>query len=300
MAEGLFSQNMYDLYTNNDYVNFGAADLDPYRNQPTWNDYFPTKIGGDYDGYNFYGTEEPRSWFDRVPGASWNNAGITIALSAIPSFLDAISSSNIYKLYRTQEQLAIQNADIQAKRLQRKGEIALANLETKHALTEGKNELALAGAGATSISGTFLDKLMANRKYDVREEFAQQLETTYAVANAKREGLINAVNVAGSAMSHAYEKRSKYISNLLNGIYRATENITADIKQTYYQDAMIAKTEAEYNKKEAANRLFNAAPEQNTSASLNINNQEITFDNTPYPGIQPELTKNELGLLHFK
>lgn len=296
MGYELFSKAMHD--TANNYTGISTYDLNIYANQPTWDEYFPTKLGNDSYFSMTFGNEEPRSWFDRVPNASWTNAGITIALSAIPSFLDAISSSKIYDLYRTQEQLAIQNAEIQAQRLQRKGAMALANLETKHALTQGKNELALAGAGAGSISGSLLDKLVSNKKYDTREEFAQSLETLYAVDNAKRDGLISAINVAGSAVSSAYNKRNKYISNLLNGVSKAVDSINADVKQTYLQDAKVKSTENEYRKKDDIARMMYRTPSVDVSSSLKINGQEHYFSGGPlFPGISVDLTPDDRSIL---
>lgn len=213
-------------------------------------------------------TDSDLEWYQRVNGASWFNAGMTIALSAIPSLIDAFTSSKIYNLYREQERLAIENAEIQAKRLERRGALALANLETKHAILQGKNELALAGAGAGAISGSALDKLVSNKKYDTREEYAQSLETLYAVDNARRDGLINAMSVAGSAASAAYDKRGKYISNLIGGIQKATDSITTDIKQTYLQEIKVAARDAEYQKLLNRAKAFYNIPQENTSLNI--------------------------------
>lgn len=215
------------------------------------------------------------SWYQRVNGASWFNAGMTIALSTIPSLLDALTSSKIYDLYREQERLAIENAEVQAKRLERRGALALANLETKHAILQGKNELALAGAGAGAISGSALDKLVSNKKYDTREEYTQSLETLYAVDNANRDGLINAMSVAGSAASAAYDKRSKYIANLIGGIQKATDSITSDIKQTYLQEIKVAVREAEYQKLKARAQEYFSTPYKETSLQINTGDSSI-------------------------
>lgn len=220
-------------------------------------------------------TDSDLKWYQRVNGASWFNAGMTIALSAIPSLLDAFTSGKLYDLYREQERLAIENAEIQAKRLERRGALALANLETKHAILQGKNELALAGAGAGAISGSALDKLVSNKKYDTREEFAQSLETLYAVDNANRDGLINAMSVAGSAASAAYDKRGKYISNLIGGIQKATDSITSDIKQTYLQEIKVAVREAEYQKLKARAQEYFSTPYKETSLQINTGDSSI-------------------------
>lgn len=177
------------------------------------------------------------SWTDYLTGPNLINAGVTALVSSIPTFFTMFSSSKIYDLYKQQEQLYIENANEQARRIQLQGDIALANLEARHAVSQGTNELAVAASGAGSMSGSFLDKLMANRKYDAREEFTQSLETLYAVGNAKREGLLNAYGVAGKAMQYAYEQRSNILENFMKGLSRASDSLTKDIQQGFNQEA---------------------------------------------------------------
>jgi hypothetical protein len=204
---------------------------------------------------------EPSAWSDHVSRASWANAGITLALSGITSLFNAFSSNKIYNMYAEQEKYMIENAAEQARRLQIKGDIALANLKAKHAITEGTNELAIAGAGAGSISGSFLDKLMANRKYDTREEFTQSLDTLYAVDNAKRDGFIQAYNVAGQAMQHAYKQRGEYLSNFVKGLALATSDIVSDIKQGYNNEVSRYGISQKYETERSLNALKYSVPE---------------------------------------
>lgn len=202
----------------------------------------------------------PTSWRDHITGADWANAGITLALSGITSLFNAFSSNKIYNMYKEQEKYMIENAAEQARRLQIRGDIALANLEAKHAVTEGTNELAVAGAGAGSISGSFLDKLMANRKYDTREEFAQSLDTLYAVDNAKRDGFIQAYSVAGKAMQQAYKQGGDYLTNFAKGLALASSALVSDVKQGYTNEAVRYATEQKYRTQRQIDAIKYATP----------------------------------------
>lgn len=209
----------------------------------------------------------PTSWRDHITGGDWANAGITLALSGITGLFNAFSSNKIYNMYKEQEQYILENAAEQARRLQIKGDIALANLNSKHAITEGTNELAVAGAGAGSISGSFLDKLMANRKYDTREEFAQSLDTLYAVDNAKRDGFIQAYSIAGQAMQQAYKQRGDYLTNFAKGLAMASSALVSDVKQGYKNEAIRYGTEQKYRTDRQLDALKFATPGMDSGLS---------------------------------
>lgn len=200
------------------------------------------------------------------------NAGATMLFSGLASMLNGWSSSKIYDLYAEQERLYIENAQEQARRLQVKGEFALANLRSKHAIAEGTNELAVAGAGAGSISGSFLDKLMANRKYDTRDELSQGYETLWAVKNAERDGLLKAYSTAGQAYSKAIQQRNNAISGLFSGLAKGVGSILADMRQedatksTIYADKMKQDYERWRNAAYYSNRMTSRDPEYKSVA----------------------------------
>lgn len=188
-------------------------------------------------------TSIPSGWRSYVPASSWMNAGITIGLSGIGSLFGVLSSRSLYDMYDQNAKLAIENAQVQANRLQRRGNIAAANLMAQHAISEGKNELAVAGSGAGSVSGSFLDKLMANKKYDTREEFATDLNTIYAVSNARRQGYLEAYTYASQAYAKARETTGNIWSGFISGLVKATQSITKDIeagKQLAFYEAQKA------------------------------------------------------------
>lgn len=172
--------------------------------------------------------EKEHKWYDTP---NMINAGVTFFLSGIASLGQTLSMNGVYKYYEKQEELYIQNAEEQARRLKIRGDILLANLEAEHAATEGKNELSVAASGAGSITGSNLDKLMANRKYNTREEYTQSLDTLWAIENAKRQGYVQALDVAGRAAQAAYNSRSNAILGLVKGLQNASSSLLADKRQ---------------------------------------------------------------------
>lgn len=212
-------------------------------------------------------------WYDTP---NMINAGVTMFLSGISSLGQTLSMGKMYEYYKKQEDLYLEAAAEQARRIQIRGNILLANLRTKHAITEGKNELAVAGAGAGSISGSFLDKLVSNRKYNTREEFAQGLETTWAVDNAKRQGYIQALDIAGKAAQTAYNARTNAILGLVKGLQNASSSLLEDKRQEdkhralseqmkTYLDTELAKIDAKYGKR-ISNESVDATYQINESA----------------------------------
>ncbi len=175
-----------------------------------------------------------RSVFDRP---NLLNAGVTMALTGLSAFASAWASKSYYNYYQQQEEAYLENAKIQADRLQLAGSIEAANIRAKHAITQGQNELAVVGAGAGSISGSFADFLTANRKNDMRDEYAQDLSTLYAVSNAKRQGLTQAFNTAGQAYALAIKQRNASVSRLFSGLAEGVGSILEDIRTKRQADS---------------------------------------------------------------
>lgn len=181
-----------------------------------------------------------KGWTQYISGPSWINAGVTVALSGIGSLMGVLSAQSLYRMYRENAELAVENAQIQASRLEVRGKIALANLNAQHAITEGQNELGAAASGAGALSGSLLDKLMANKKYNSREEYAQTLENIWAVSNAKREGYIQAYNTASQALAKAREQGANAWLGLVNGLVKATSSLAHDVTEGKRLDAAAA------------------------------------------------------------
>ena len=163
-------------------------------------------------------------------GANTANAAVTGIFSALSTLSGALSSTNVYKLYQQQEQLYIQNANEQARRIQLKGDIALRNLEILHTTQQGKNELG-AAVGGGRLSGSTLDVLVQNHKYNTMDERTSSLQTLWEVDNAKRQGYINAINVAGQAMTLAYKNRANALNALSSFVRGMSQGLLADKRQ---------------------------------------------------------------------
>lgn len=159
-----------------------------------------------------------------------NNALISGALSAIGVLSDTFTARRALNLYEQQEKAYIQNAEEQAKRMRLKGEIALRNLYVEHTKMQGTNELAVAAAGAGGYSGSFLDKLVENKKYNEMDERTQKLQTLFDIDNIRRQGYVQAISTAGSAAAYANKMRSNSWNALSSMLRTISGGINADIR----------------------------------------------------------------------
>jgi hypothetical protein len=171
-------------------------------------------------------------------GASGQIAsGVQGVLSAIAIVANTIASNKMYKVLVKQEQAYLQNAMVQSERAKFKGDILLSNLVANHTIAQGRNELAVAAQGqnmARSVSGSSLDVLVRNRKYQIRDERTTALNTLYEIENIKRDSYINAISTAGQAMGLAYSNMSSAIATgfgTINSIMQQTASNTKQINQ---------------------------------------------------------------------
>lgn len=186
------------------------------------------------------------SWYPNW-GANTANALCTGILSALGTLGGAIVPKRVYALYEEQERLYIQNANEEARRLKIKGDIELRNLEVAHALNQGKQELAVAASGTnmvTNVSGSALDLLVQNQRFNVLDERASSLETLWEVSNARRQGYINALQTAGQAMQTAYTARNRSLSALGALIKNTAIPLLRDQQQYLSQAGNYAMNEA--------------------------------------------------------
>lgn len=160
-------------------------------------------------------------------GANAVNATVTGLFSAFAALSSFFSASAVQQYYQRQEQEYIRNAEEQARRLQLKGDIALRNLRYEHKLEQGTNEIAVAAAGG-NLSGSNLDMLAQNHKYNVLDERTQQIETLWAVSDAKRSGFVNAISTAGNAQATAYKSQSNAWKALANYVQGVSSGLLAD------------------------------------------------------------------------
>ena len=165
--------------------------------------------------------------FNAVRGAGTIGGLASGMLQIGSAFIGGISAMSVYNHYDKAAKAQVSAAVEEARRLQLRGDIALANLKVKHALSQGGNELAAAGAGGR-LSGSTLEALTANYKYNVRDERAQDLETIWAVSDAKRRGYIGAANTMGSAEAYAISQRTNMLSAAAGALSSIAEGYARD------------------------------------------------------------------------
>lgn len=181
------------------------------------------------------------SWYDKW-GNNFVNAGVTGILTGLSALSGLFSGSNIYKYYKQQEDLYIQQGLEQARRLQLKGDIALRNIEVANTIKQGRNELAVSAGAGGRLSGSFLDVLSQNNTYNNMDERTQAIETLWEVSDARAQGYINAARVAGHSMNYAYSRRNSALSGLTGMIKAASTDLLSDL-ETYRQEEYQANRE---------------------------------------------------------
>lgn len=142
--------------------------------------------------------------------------GVEGIMTAITIFANSYTSRKMYKYLQKQEEAQVRASMVQAKRAQLKGDILLSNIVANHTIAQGRNELAIAAQGqnmARAVSGSSLDVLVQNRRYQIRDERTTALNTIYEVENIKRNGYIDAISTAGKAMGLAYSNMTSAIAS---------------------------------------------------------------------------------------
>lgn len=165
-----------------------------------------------------------------VWGTNTVNASVTGILSSLASIGGVLSTRGVYDYFKQQESLYIQNAQEQARRIELKGALELRNLKVKNAIKRGSNELAVAAAGGR-LSGSALDVLTTNNKYNVMDEHTVSLQTLWDAAEAKRKGYQDAMGVAAKAMNTAAEQGKESIRGLTSFIKGMSESLLEDSRQ---------------------------------------------------------------------
>lgn len=204
-------------------------------------------------------------------GANTINAAVTGIFSGLASIAGALSANKIYKYFEQQEKLYIQNAAEQARRIQLKGDIELRNLEIAHKLEQGQNIVGVAGAGG-NLSGSYLDMLTTNYKYNVMDERTSSLNTLWEVDNAKRAGYIQAIETAGQAMNMAYKSRAEALQGLTSFAQSMSSALLKDKRQDIENSAryQITNRQLDYLWR---TQVLNPYGYTNTNTSTKINTE---------------------------
>ena len=171
-------------------------------------------------------------------GAGTAMSAVSGVLAAIGSISGMFSANKMYKLYEQQERMYIANAEKQAERARLKGDIALRNMRIKHLTEQGQDELAVAAAGAGGYSGSFLDKLVQNKKYAIMDERTQSLENVWEIENIKRNGYISAISTAGQAMATANQNKQNAWNSLSSFAKEFVSGVTKDMQAKAHTDLL--------------------------------------------------------------
>ena len=75
----------------------------------------------------------------------------------------------VYSLYKQQEQAIVSTANSNAEMVRAKGEVELRNLRYQHDREMGSDIIKVSGSGG-NLSGSFLDALLQQRKYQMMDE----------------------------------------------------------------------------------------------------------------------------------
>lgn len=223
------------------------------------------------------------------------NASITGLFSALGTLGATLSTRKLMNYYKRQEGLYIENANEQARRIQLKGDIALRNLQIRHAMSQGKSELAVA-AGGGNLSGSNLDKLVNNYKYDAMDERTSSIQTLWEKSNVQRDGYIRSIQMASQAQTLAYKNRTnalaalgKYMSTSISALLKDKQFAmaqNADAIKAYYEHTdTIEATNKYYNtpEKKAAGIIYSTSadtPEVDSNFDANEFLQSLQFNNS--------------------
>lgn len=204
--------------------------------------------------------------------------GATTAFSIVAG---TISARRIEKALKQQEKFFLQNATLQADRIRFQGAIELRKLRAANVIKQGRSELAVSSQGGVA-SGSALDVLMANKKANTLDERVTQINTLWAMDNAKRDGYIQAISTAGQAMGMSYNnlnsaltQASQYLNTVASNYAKNTHTqnqsqimVNAAANQAAQQDSLL---NLKYNTSYDSLGPYAQAANQQIGGSLDIN-----------------------------
>jgi hypothetical protein len=183
---------------------------------------------------------------DRIPFVNnWTSALFTTLKGIYSTYVP----DEAYALYKKQEQEIISTAMANAERVRAKGEVELRSLRYKHDIEMGSDIIKVSGSGG-NMSGSFLDALMQQRKYQMIDEQNVMNNTTEQASAIMREAYRNAANVATQAQTAAQKQKNGVLSSLMAGIDKYFELSFKDKALAAQQDALNESLEKSKENKE--------------------------------------------------
>lgn len=122
-----------------------------------------------------------------------------------------------YALYKQQEREIVATAETNAAMVRAKGEVELRNLQYQHDIAMGSDIIKVSGSGG-NLSGSFLDALMQQRKYQMMDEKTVATNTINQASAIMKEGYRNAANVALQAQTMSQKQKYGVVGSILAGV----------------------------------------------------------------------------------
>lgn len=142
----------------------------------------------------------------------------------------------VYSLYKQQEQAIISTANSNAEMVRAKGEVELRNLRYQHDREMGSDIIKVSGSGG-NLSGSFLDALLQQRKYQMMDEQTVATNTINQASAIMKEGYRNAANVALQAQNMAQKQRHGVFGAIMAGVDKYFELSYKDKAEAARQSA---------------------------------------------------------------
>lgn len=207
---------------------------------------------GDFITGNHYDMTTGRN---QIPFVNNWTSGLFVTLKTL--YANRVPDTT-YEIYRQQEQEIINTAISNAEAIKAKGEIELRNLQYKHDREMGSDIIKVSGSGG-NMSGSFLDALMQQRKYQMLDEKSVATNTINQASAVMKEAYRNAANVAVQAQTTAQKQKNGVFNAIIAGIDKYFELSFKDKAEAARNDALNEQLEnTEANIEADRNRRYNS------------------------------------------
>lgn len=197
---------------------------------------------------------------DRIPFVNnWTSALFATAKNLYANFVP----EEAYEIYKKQELEIMNTALANAESVKAQGEVELRNLRYKHDMAMGADIIKVSGSGG-NMSGSFLDALIQQRKYQMMDEKTVATNTINQASAIIQEGYRNAANVAIQAQTTAQKQKNGVFGALMAGVDKYFELSFKDKAMAAQQDMLNESLERqkENNEKDMKERYGNYKAEK--------------------------------------
>ena len=232
---------------------------------------------GDFITGNHYDMTTGRN---QIPFVNNWTSGLFVTLKTL--YANRVPDTT-YEIYRQQEQEIISTAISNAEAIKAKGEIELRNLQYKHDREMGSDIIKVSGSGG-NMSGSFLDALMQQRKYQMLDEKSVATNTINQASAIMKEAYRNAANVAIQAQTTAQKQKNGVFNAIMAGLDKYFELSFKDKAEAARNDALNEQLEnTETNIEADRNRRYNSTASsaviEGLQRNLNRMKKEPMFEN---------------------